>query len=175
MRKHTSCIRLALKIAAKSHRMFEISCEQHDFPAHDGNDPPRRRGLRQRTPASSVHLDKGLETSASTSALVPSLAVLIAALPVPARADFLASLSSCHKLGFLQVGLRDQCSVKIRSENEVSGVFAPSCHVALQDVHHTFSDSEFTFPASVFAPSSVRMMTKGVAPFPAAHVAEFQL
>ena len=51
---------------------------------------PANRVLEQRTPPSFVHIDKGLEnqrvrTSASTPALVPLLAVLIAALPVPAR------------------------------------------------------------------------------------------
>ena len=40
------------------------------------------------------------------------------------------------------------------------GVFAPNCHVARKDVHETFSDSECTFPASDFSPSSGRMMTK---------------
>ena len=57
----------------------------------------------------------------------------------------------------------------------MSGVFAPSCHVALQDVHLTFRDSAFSFPDCVFVPSSGRMMTKEVAPFPAAHLAEFHL
>ena len=55
------------------------------------------RGLGQRTPASSVLLDQGLEnqlerTSASTPELVPLFAMLIAALPVPAHENFLASL-----------------------------------------------------------------------------------
>ena len=54
---------------------------------------PANRGLGQRTPASSVHVDKGLEnqrvrTSASTPALLPVLAVLIAALRVPAHENF---------------------------------------------------------------------------------------
>ena len=57
------------------------------------------RGLVQRKPASSVHVDKGLEnqrvrTSASIPALVPLLAVLVAALPVLAHENFSASLAT---------------------------------------------------------------------------------
>ena len=57
---------------------------------------PANRGLGQRTPASSVQRDRGFEnqrvrTNARTSALVPLFAVLIAALPVRAHENFLAS------------------------------------------------------------------------------------
>ena len=60
---------------------------------------PANRGLEQRTPASSVHLDKSLEnqrerTNASSPALVPLFAVLIVALPVPAHEIVLASLAA---------------------------------------------------------------------------------
>ena len=59
-------------------------------------------GLEQRTPASSVHIDKGLEnqrvrTNARTAALVPLFAV-IAALPVPTREDVLASVAAVTSL-----------------------------------------------------------------------------
>ena len=82
------------------------------------------RGLEQRTPASSVQIEEGLgyhrvRTNARTPALLPLLAVLIAALPLPAHADFL-----------VQVCLRDQRCVEIRSENEVPGMIAPICHIA---------------------------------------------
>ena len=48
-------------------------------------------------------MDKGLEhqrvqTNASTPALVPLFAVLIAALPVPAHEDFLASVTTVTSL-----------------------------------------------------------------------------
>ena len=60
---------------------------------------PANRGVGQRTPAASAHMDRGLEnqrvrTSASTPALVPLLAVLIASLPVPAHVNFRASLAA---------------------------------------------------------------------------------
>ena len=95
--------------------------------------------LGQRTPASSVHIDKGLEnqrvrTNASTPALVPLLAVLIAALPVPAHEDVLASLAAVTNFFSFQMGFRNESCVKIVSENVLSGVFTPGCHVALEDV-----------------------------------------
>ena len=66
---------------------------------------PANRGLEQGTPASSVHTDKGLEnqrvrTNAHTPALVPLFAVLIAALPVPAHEDVLASLAAVTSFSF---------------------------------------------------------------------------
>ena len=42
------------------------------------------------------------------------------------------------------------------------GMFTPSGHVALEDIHQTLSNFEF---ASVLASSSLRLMTKGVAVF----------
>ena len=47
--------------------------------------------------------------------------------------------------------------VQIGSENVVNGVFAPGCHVAWEDVHHTFGNLKFAFLACVFAPSSGRV------------------
>ena len=61
---------------------------------------PANRGLVQRTPASSVHMDKGLENQRVRGpvrvlpALVPLLAVLVAALPVPAHENLRASLAA---------------------------------------------------------------------------------
>ena len=58
------------------------------------------RGLGQWTPVSSVHIDKGLENQRvlTTPELVPLLALAIAALPVPAHADVLASLTAATSL-----------------------------------------------------------------------------
>ena len=92
-------------------------------------------GLEQRTPASSVQIDKGLEnqrvrTSASSN-------------------EFISS----------QMGFRNESCVKIGSEKVVAGVFAPGCHVALEGAHHTFGNLKFAFRSSVFASSSVRVMS----------------
>ena len=43
------------------------------------------------------------------------------------------------------------------------GVLAPICRIALQDTDHTFSDFEFSLPASVFASTPSRVMAKGIA------------
>ena len=85
-----------VEIAAETDGVLEISCKQQSLSTHDTNDP---RGLGQRTPVSSVHTDRCLEnqrmcTSASTPAHAPLFAVLIAALPVPAHENFLASLAA---------------------------------------------------------------------------------
>ena len=98
VRKRTSCIKLALMSLRKPtecpkeavNNKISLPMTRMTFPAN--------RRVGQRTPASSVHTDKGLEnqrvrTSASTPALVPFLAVLIAALPVPAHENFRASLA----------------------------------------------------------------------------------
>ena len=49
------------------------------------------------------------------------------------------------------MGFRSEGCVKIGSENIVPGVFAPGCHVALEDPHHTSGNLEFAFLPSVFA------------------------
>ena len=54
-------------------------------------------------------------------------------------------------------------------------IAAPSCHVALDDIHHTFGNLNFAFLSSVFESSSVRVMTKRIAPFPATHVTNLKL
>ena len=82
-------------------------------------------GLAQRTPASSAHIDKNLEnqrvrTGASTPALVPLVAVLIAAQPMPAREDVLAFLGATTSFSLSWVGFRIESCVKIGSENVVS-------------------------------------------------------
>ena len=130
---------------------------------------PANCGLVQRTPAASVHVDKGLEnqrvrTSASTPALVPLLAVLIAALPVPAHENF-RFFNSSHQFLSFQVGSGNENCVEIGRGNAVLGMFTPSCHVALEDIHHTIGNFEFAFLASVFASSSFNVMTKGVVAF----------
>ena len=57
----------------------------------------------------------------------------------------------------------------------VLAMFAPSCHVALEENHHTFGNLEFAFLPGVFASSSIRVMTKGITPFLATHVTKLQL
>ena len=54
----------------------------------------------------------------------------------------------------------DSC-VKIGSENVVLGLFVPCCHDAGEDIHHTCDNLKFAFLSSVFASSSVCVMTKG--------------
>ena len=39
------------------------------------------------------------------------------------------------------------------------GMFIPGGHVALEDIHHTLSNFEFTFLSSVLSTSSLRAMT----------------
>ena len=140
---------------------------------------PAKRGLGQRTPASSIHMDKGSEnqgvrTSASTPALVPLLAVLVAALPVPGHENLRASLAAITSLSFL-VGIRSERSVEIGRENEVLGMLTPVGHVALEDIHHTLSNFEFTFLSSVFSTFSLRAMTKGIVAYLATPVTELHL
>ena len=101
--------------------------------------------------------------------------MLSAALPVPAHADVLVSLTAATSVSLSLMGFRNESCVKIGSENVVLGMFAPSCHVALEDVHFTFSNLEYAFLASVFASSSGRVMTEGITPFLATHVTNLQL
>ena len=63
---------------------------------------------------------------------------------------------------FSQVGFGSESCAEIGSEDVVSGVFASGCHVTLEDVHHTFRNLKIAFLASVFASSSVRVMTEGL-------------
>ena len=53
---------IGVDIAAETNGMLEISCGQQNLPANDTYMTlPANRGLGQRTPASSIHMDKGLE------------------------------------------------------------------------------------------------------------------
>ena len=83
---------IGVDIAAETDGVLEISCQQQNLPIHDTYDPPCQSWL-------GVQKDRGSEnkrvrTSASTPALVPLFAVLIAALLVPAHENFLASLAA---------------------------------------------------------------------------------
>ena len=74
---------ISVDVPAETKGVLEINCKHQNLTALDP----------------SVHMDKGLEnhrmrTSASTPALVPLLAVLIAALPVPAHENFSASVGA---------------------------------------------------------------------------------
>ena len=55
------------------------------------------------------------------------------------------------------------------------GTFTQSCHGALEDIHHTLSNFESAFLASVLASSSLRVMTKGVVAFLATPVTKLHL
>ena len=54
-------------------------------------------------------------------------------------------------------------------------MFTPGCHVALEDIHHTLGNLEFTFLAGVLAASSFRVMTKEVVAFLATPVTNLHL
>ena len=54
-------------------------------------------------------------------------------------------------------------------------MFTPGGHVALEDIHHTLSNFEFAFLASVLVSSSLRVMTKGVVAFLATPVTKLHL
>ena len=156
--KHTSCIKLAL-ISLRKPTRRDISCKKQNLPNHDTYDFPANRDLVQRTPVSSVHMDRGLETervrtSASTPALVPLFAVLIAALPVLAHANVFASLAAVTSFSLSKWVSEMRAASKADVRMLVLGVATPSCHVALEDIHHTLGNLEFTFLASVLASSS---------------------
>ena len=55
------------------------------------------------------------------------------------------------------------------------GMLTPGGHVVLEDIHHTFSNFELAFLASVFAPSSLHMMREGVDAFLATPVTKLHL
>ena len=156
----------------------KIGCEQQNVLAHDTNDPPRHLwvGAENTSFVCAGRKVFGVPPCAdqcenSRTCAVVGRANRCTACASPCR--FPCLLDGCHKFGFLQVCFRDQRCVEIRSENEVPGMIAPVCHIALHD--NTFSNFEFAFPASVFASSSGRVMTKGVAPFFATQAAGFHL
>ena len=60
------------------------------------------------------------------------------------------------------MGFGNESCDEIGRENVVLGMFTPGGHVALEDIHHTLSNFEFAFLASVPASSSLRVMTKGL-------------
>ena len=70
-----------------------------------------------------------MRTSASTPALVPLLAVLIAALPAPAHENFRASYAAVTSFSL------SKWFSEMRAASK--SVFTPGGHVALEDIHHT--------------------------------------
>ena len=144
--KHASCITLALISLRKATECSKISCKQQNLPNHDTYDFPANRGLGQRTPVSSVQIDRGLETervrtSASTPALVPLFAVLIAALPVRCPCECLCFFSSSHQFLSFQVGFRNESCVEIGREN----VSAWRGHLQVVTLHWRI----FTTPSAI--------------------------
>ena len=73
-----------------------------------------------------VRVREGLFGETLCECVDPLFAVLIAALPVPAREDVLASLTAVTSFSS-QMGFRNGSCVKIGSENFVPGVLAPGC------------------------------------------------
>ena len=55
------------------------------------------------------------------------------------------------------------------------GMFTPSSHVALEDIHHTFGELQLAPLPNVFASSSGRAMTKGVTPLLTFHATKMQI
>ena len=150
--------------------MFKIGCEQRDVPAHDTNDPPRQPWVGAENTSFVCASRKGFgvppcadQCENSSTCAVVGRANRCNACASPCR--FPCLLDGCHKFGFLQVRLRDQRCVEIRSENEVPGMIAPFCYSALQDIDNTFSNFELRFLPVVCR----------VAPFFATQVAEFHL
>ena len=96
VRKRTSCIKLALMSLRKPAECSKKAVNNKISLPMARVTLPASRGLGQRIPASSAQKDRSLEnqrvrTIATAPALVPLFAVLIAALPVPAHENFLAS------------------------------------------------------------------------------------
>ena len=91
---------IGVDIAAEADGMLEISCEQQNLPALDPYDPPYQSWVGAENTSFICTYGQGLgkptcaRTSASTPALVPLLAVLVAALPVPAHENLRASLTA---------------------------------------------------------------------------------
>ena len=106
VRKHTSCIKLALMSLRKPNECSEYAVSDKVSLPMTRMTLPASRRFGQRIPASSLQIDRGLEnqrfrTSVSTPALVPLFTVFVAALPVPAHPDFFASVTADpSKMGF---------------------------------------------------------------------------
>ena len=56
---------------------------------------------------------------------------------------------SSHQFLSFQVGVGNESCVEVGRENVMLGMFTPSGHVALEDIHRTLSNFEFAFLASV--------------------------
>ena len=107
---------------------------------------PASRGLGQSTRSSSVQMDRGLEyPRLRTDATTPALVPL---LTVASKSEVMMQCLACS-LQFITF---------------------PS-----QGIDHSIRNLVFALPASVFATTSGRMVTKGVAPFPAAQITEVHL
>ena len=145
-----------------------VSQEQRDVPAHDTNDPPRQPWVGAENKSFVCASRKGFgvppcadQCENSSTCAVVGRANRCIACASPCR--FPCLLDGCHKFGFLQVRLRDQRCVEIRSENEVPGMIAPFCYSALQDIDNTFSNFELRFlPVVCRGCSFLRHTSRGV-------------
>ena len=141
---------------AQSHQMLDIGCEQQNFLAHDSNDENTSFVCANGQGFGAPPIADQCE-NLHTCALVDS-AHRCTACASPCR--FLCLLDSSREFGFFQMGLRNQRRVKIRSANEMPGVLARICHIALQDIDHPIRNIEFSVPASVVASTPGRVMSK---------------
>ena len=105
VRKHTSCIKLALVSLWKPTECSKYAVSNKISLPITRKTLPASREFGQRIPASSLQIDRSLEnqrfrTNVSTPALVPLLTVFVAALPVPAQPDFFASVTADRSPSF---------------------------------------------------------------------------
>ena len=78
----------------------------------------------------------------------------MAALPVPAHENFRASLAAITNFSLSKWISEMRAASEIGRENAVLGMFTPGGHVALEDIHFSLSNIEFTFLSSVLSNSS---------------------
>ena len=164
-------------IAAETHRLLEVRREHQNLPVHGTNDPPRQPWVSaEDSTFVSAYRPKienqRVRTNASTPVLVPLFAMLIAALPVPAHEDFLAPVTAVTSLSLPKW----VSEMRAASKSEVR-MWCLACSLQTVTLHWKI----FTTPwqsqicANVFASSSVRVMTKRVAPFLATRVTNLKL
>ena len=147
--------------------MLEVSCKQQNLPTHDTYDPPCQSwvGAEKASFIGTFGQGLGKPMCADQCEHSRTCAVACSAGRRTASAcprEFSRFFGSNHQFHSFQVGFRNESCVEIGRENVVRGMFTPGGHVAVEDIHHTLSNFEFTFLSSVLSTSSLRAMTKGV-------------
>ena len=92
---------IGMILAAKSHRMCKISCEQQNLPLHDPSHPLRQSWAGAQNSSFVCTYRQGLRNQRvrnNASALVPLFAVLVVALHGPAHEDVLSSVTAVTSL-----------------------------------------------------------------------------